>query len=128
MMQRVDSSLSRPPSCSSFSFSTVCFSLIVLDNDEEIKQLNREINDLNESNNEMEADMVNLQTQVCVRLWFFIDTDDFNMLQNLIHSFDLSGSQFTQFKLLVGIKRHAFIIMHVYLYLVIYRHMGFYRF
>ncbi|PWA32885.1 hypothetical protein CCH79_00016452, partial [Gambusia affinis] len=35
----------------------------VLDNDEEIKQLNREINDLNESNNEMEADMVNLQTQ-----------------------------------------------------------------
>ncbi|TKS76921.1 Myelin transcription factor 1 [Collichthys lucidus] len=35
----------------------------VLDNDEDIKQLNKEINDLNESNNEMEADMVNLQTQ-----------------------------------------------------------------
>lgn len=39
---------------------------LVLDNDEDIKQLNKEINDLNESNNEMEADMVNLQTQVCV--------------------------------------------------------------
>lgn len=36
----------------------------VLDNDEDIKQLNKEINELNESNNEMEADMVNLQTQV----------------------------------------------------------------
>ncbi|KAK1898475.1 Myelin transcription factor 1 [Dissostichus eleginoides] len=35
----------------------------VLDNDEDIKQLNKEINDLNESNNEMEADMENLQTQ-----------------------------------------------------------------
>lgn len=40
----------------------------VLDNDEDIKQLNKEINDLNESNNEMEADMVNLQTQVCESL------------------------------------------------------------
>lgn len=39
---------------------------LVLDSDEDIKQLNKEINDLNESNNEMEADMVNLQTQVCV--------------------------------------------------------------
>ncbi|XP_075901940.1 myelin transcription factor 1-like isoform X2 [Nelusetta ayraudi] len=36
----------------------------VLDNDDDIKQLNREINDLSESNNEMEADMVNLQTQI----------------------------------------------------------------
>lgn len=36
----------------------------VLDNDEDIKQLNKEINDISESNNEMEADMVNLQTQV----------------------------------------------------------------
>lgn len=42
------------------------FSPSVLDNDEDIKQLNKEINDLNDSNNEMEADMVNLQTQVCV--------------------------------------------------------------
>lgn len=42
---------------------------LVLDNDEDIKQLNREINDLNESNNEMEADMVNLQTQVCVSIF-----------------------------------------------------------
>lgn len=42
---------------------------LVLDNDEDIKQLNKEINDLNESNNEMEADMVNLQTQVCVCCW-----------------------------------------------------------
>lgn len=40
--------------------------IVVLDNDDDIKQLNKEINDLNESNNEMEADMVNLQTQVCV--------------------------------------------------------------
>lgn len=44
---------------------------LVLDNDEDIKQLNKEINDLNESNNEMEADMVNLQTQVCVCCWVF---------------------------------------------------------
>lgn len=36
----------------------------MLDNDEDIKQLNKEISDLSESNNEMEADMVNLQTQV----------------------------------------------------------------
>ncbi|KAF5909044.1 myelin transcription factor 1-like isoform X3, partial [Clarias magur] len=36
----------------------------VLDNDEDIKQLNKEIIDLSESNNEMEADMVNLQTQI----------------------------------------------------------------
>uniref|UniRef100_A0A8C5DKV5 Myelin transcription factor 1 domain-containing protein n=1 Tax=Gouania willdenowi TaxID=441366 RepID=A0A8C5DKV5_GOUWI len=36
----------------------------VLDNDEDIKQLNKEIIDLNESNNEMESDMVNLQTQI----------------------------------------------------------------
>lgn len=41
---------------------------LVLDSDEDIKQLNKEINDLNESNNEMEADMVNLQTQVCVSI------------------------------------------------------------
>lgn len=45
-------------------------SYLVLDNDEDIKQLNKEINDLNESNNEMEADMVNLQTQVCVLVFF----------------------------------------------------------
>lgn len=45
---------------------------LVLDNDEDIKQLNKEINDLNESNNEMEADMVNLQTQVCVCLCFIL--------------------------------------------------------
>ena len=36
----------------------------VLDNDEEIKQLNQEIRDLNESNSEMEAAMVQLQSQV----------------------------------------------------------------
>lgn len=39
-------------------------SALVLDNDEDIKQLNREINELNESNSEMEADMMNLHTQV----------------------------------------------------------------
>lgn len=42
----------------------------MLDNDEDIKQLNKEINELNESNNEMEADMVNLQTQVDKQLWY----------------------------------------------------------
>lgn len=43
-----------------------CFSIpSVLDNDEDIKQLNKEINELNESNSEMEADMANLHTQVC---------------------------------------------------------------
>lgn len=41
-------------------------SSVVLDNDEDIQQLNKEINDLSESNNEMEADMVNLQTQVII--------------------------------------------------------------
>lgn len=48
-----------------FSLLTVCCcSLLVLDNDEDIKQLNKEINELNESNSEMEADMMNLHTQV----------------------------------------------------------------
>lgn len=37
---------------------------LVLDNDEDIKQLNKEINELSESNGEMEADMMNLHTQV----------------------------------------------------------------
>lgn len=57
-----------------FFFAKCAFlfaSPLVLDNDEDIKQLNKEINDLNESNNEMEADMVNLQTQVCVCFWGF---------------------------------------------------------
>lgn len=36
----------------------------VLDNDEDIKQLNKEISELNESNSEMESDMANLHTQV----------------------------------------------------------------
>lgn len=36
----------------------------MLENDEEIKQLNQEIRDLNESNSEMEAAMVQLQSQV----------------------------------------------------------------
>lgn len=36
----------------------------MLDNDEEIKQLNQEIRDLNESNSEMEAAMLQLQSQV----------------------------------------------------------------
>lgn len=44
--------------------TTFLFLFTVLDNDEDIKQLNKEISELNESNNEMEADMVNLQTQV----------------------------------------------------------------
>lgn len=48
-------------------------SSLVLDNDEDIKQLNREINDLNESNNEMESDMVNLQTQVCLQVLLYFD-------------------------------------------------------
>ena len=51
-----------------FLFKYTC-SFLVLDNDEDIKQLNKEINDLNDSNNEMEADMVNLQTQVCAPFW-----------------------------------------------------------
>lgn len=36
----------------------------MLENDEEIKQLNQEIRDLNESNSEMEAAMAQLQSQV----------------------------------------------------------------
>lgn len=50
------------------SVSSGC-SASVLDNDEDIKQLNKEISDLNDSNNEMEADMVNLQTQVSFCCW-----------------------------------------------------------
>lgn len=45
-------------------YSNLFILFLVLDNDEDIKQLNKEISDLSESNNEMEADMVNLQTQV----------------------------------------------------------------
>lgn len=53
---------------------------LVLDSDEDIKQLNKEINDLNESNNEMEADMVNLQTQVCVSAFVtFLSYESRNM-------------------------------------------------
>lgn len=44
--------------------SVYCCSGSVLDNDEDIKQLNKEINELNESNSEVEADMMNLHTQV----------------------------------------------------------------
>lgn len=44
--------------------SVVCCSCSVLDNDEDIKQLNKEINELSESNSEMEADMMSLHTQV----------------------------------------------------------------
>ncbi|CAL8260170.1 unnamed protein product [Gadus morhua 'NCC'] len=36
----------------------------VLDNDEDIKQLNKEINDLSDSNSEMEADMMNMHDQI----------------------------------------------------------------
>lgn len=41
-----------------------CLPWTVLDNDEEIKQLDQEIRDLNASNSEMEAAMVQLQSQV----------------------------------------------------------------
>ena len=40
--------------------------LVVLDNDEDIKQLNKEINDLSDSNSEMEADMMNMHDQVSI--------------------------------------------------------------
>ena len=51
-------------SCLDALFAVCCCSCSVLDNDEDIKQLNKEINELNESNSEMEADMMNLHTQV----------------------------------------------------------------
>lgn len=35
-----------------------------IENDEEIKQLDEEIKDLNESNNQVESDMIKLRTQV----------------------------------------------------------------
>lgn len=56
-----------------FSILMYLASSLVLDNDEDIKQLNREINDLSESNNEMEADMVNLQTQVCLQVLLYFN-------------------------------------------------------
>lgn len=58
--------MDRPDAVVFFFYLTFTTFALVLDNDEDIKQLNKEINDLNESNNEMEADMVNLQTQVSV--------------------------------------------------------------
>lgn len=39
-----------------------------IENDEEIKQLDEEIKDLNESNNQVESDMIKLRTQVSVCL------------------------------------------------------------
>lgn len=42
--------------CETPNVTTFLFIFTVLDNDEDIKQLNKEINELNESNNEMEAD------------------------------------------------------------------------
>lgn len=38
-----------------------------IENDEEIKQLDEEIKDLNESNNQVESDMIKLRTQVRLR-------------------------------------------------------------
>lgn len=35
-----------------------------IENDEEIKQLDEEIKDLNESNNQVESDMIKLRTKV----------------------------------------------------------------
>lgn len=56
--------LVRIASCLDILFAVRCCSHSVLDNDEDIKQLNKEINELNESNSEMESDMINLHTQV----------------------------------------------------------------
>lgn len=42
----------------------VCFSCSGIENDEEIKQLDEEIKDINESNNQVESDMIKLRTQV----------------------------------------------------------------
>lgn len=52
-----------------FYFPSVPFyltphSLSGIENDEEIKQLDEEIKDLNESNNQVESDMIKLRTQV----------------------------------------------------------------
>jgi cell division protein FtsB len=47
---------------------TGCLISPVLDNDEDIKQLNKEIGELSESNSEMEDDMMNLHTQVSLTL------------------------------------------------------------
>lgn len=53
------------PFCGQTIYKTiVLLFLSVLDNDEDIKQLNQEISELSESNTEMEADMMNLHTQV----------------------------------------------------------------
>lgn len=40
------------------------YSVVGLENDEEIKQLDEEIKDLSESNSQVEADMIKLRTQV----------------------------------------------------------------
>lgn len=43
---------------------TLHFLVSGIENDEEIKQLDEEIKDLNESNNQVESDMIKLRTQV----------------------------------------------------------------
>lgn len=43
---------------------TSLLNLSGIENDEEIKQLDEEIKDLNESNNQVESDMIKLRTQV----------------------------------------------------------------
>lgn len=43
---------------------TTLLRLSGIENDEEIKQLDEEIKDLNESNNQVESDMIKLRTQV----------------------------------------------------------------
>lgn len=48
------------------------FLVLGIENDEEIKQLDEEIKDLNESNNQVESDMIKLRTQVRWLLCEFI--------------------------------------------------------
>ncbi|XP_031659704.1 myelin transcription factor 1 isoform X3 [Oncorhynchus kisutch] len=79
----------------------------VLDNDEDMKQLNKEINELNETNNEMETDMVNLQTQISSMEKNLKNIEDENKLieeQNEALFVELSGLSHALIRSLANIR------------------------
>lgn len=51
------------------------WSCVGIENDEEIKQLDEEIKDLNESNNQVESDMIKLRTQVSFFFYLFFSSN-----------------------------------------------------
>lgn len=68
-------------------------SCLGIENDEEIKQLDEEIKDLNESNNQVESDMIKLRTQVS---FFFFFTYFFHCKQSFVWSLSNPSSFLAQ--------------------------------